>query len=396
MTLEKQIVEWFDTRRLVMVELLRDLVNTDSHTYDKEGVDAVIRRLQEFLDSAGVKTHVVEQETAGNFLHADIRAAGSNIAPILLMGHCDTVFPKGEAAKRPFHISDERAYGPGVADMKGGLVVNSFALAALKAHLPEGLPVCALYTSDEEIASPVSRHEIARMARSASVVFNGEPGRPSGNVTVGRKGGIFMRVDVEGRGAHSGSHFSHGISAVEALARKIIELHAVTNQEIGVTVNVGVIGGGLTLNTVAPRAFAEFELRYVDDQHRNEYMARIEKIIAKEHVPGSSARLTITGEFLPLIQAEASKAVYGIYDSAAATLGLHFGEEFSGGCSDAGIPSSLGIPTLCGTGPVGGGSHTIDEYIELDTLVTRAQTLALALLRISEMLERGESLGAVG
>ncbi|MET3662420.1 M20 family metallopeptidase [Aquamicrobium ahrensii] len=384
MTSEKMLAGWFDTRRMAMIELLRDLVNTDSHTHDKQGVDAVTGQIQHFLDSCGMETRLVEQEVAGNFLHADLRPSGSNVAPVLLMGHCDTVFPKGEAARRPFHIADGRAYGPGVADMKGGLVINAFVLAALKAHVPEGLPVCALFTSDEEIASPVSRHEIAKTTRHARVVFNAEPGRPSGNVTVGRKGGIFMRMDVEGRGAHSGSHFTHGISAIEALARKTIELHALTDLETGVTVNVGVVEGGLTLNTVAPSARAEFELRYVDDRHRDDYMARIERIIATEHVPGSSARLTITGEFLPLIQTAASKAIYEVYDAAASTLGVHFGEEFSGGCSDAGIPCSLGVPTICGTGPVGGGAHTVEEYIEIDTLITRAQTLALAVLRIAE------------
>lgn len=381
---EKMLAAWFEARQAAMIDLLRDLVNTDSHTHDKQGVDAVIGQIRSFLDASGVETRLVEQEVMGNLLHADVRPAGCNAAPVLLMGHCDTVFPKGEAAKRPFHIAGARAYGPGVADMKGGLVINAFVLAALKDLVPEGLPLCALFTSDEEIASPVSRPEITRTARTMGVVFNAEPGRPSGNVTVGRKGGVFMRVDVEGRGAHSGSHFTHGISAIEALARKTIELHALTDLETGVTVNVGVVQGGLTLNTVAPSAHAEFELRYIDQRHRDEYMARIEKIVATEHVPGSSARLTITGEFLPLVQTEASKAIYGIYDSAAASLGVHFGEEFSGGCSDAGIPCSLGVPTICGTGPVGGGSHTVEEYIEIDTLLTRAQTLAIAVLRIAE------------
>ena len=111
-------------------------------------------------------------------------------------------------------------------------------------------------------------------------------------------------------------------------------------------------------------------------------MARIQKIIETEHVVGSSARLTVTGEFLPLVQSDASKALYKAYDSAAATVGVHFGEEFSGGCSDAGIPSSLGVPTICGTGPVGGGSHTVEEYIEIETLETRAQSLAIAIVGI--------------
>jgi len=389
MTTEKAVAEWLATRQAAMIDLLRELVDTDSQTHDKEGVDAVVGQLQRFLETSGVSTRLQQQDVVGNLLHADICPVGFNGAPVLLMGHCDTVFPKGEAARRPFSIVGARAYGPGVADMKGGLVINAFVLAALRAHFGAGLPVRALFTSDEEIASPVCRHQIAETAGGASAVFNSEPGRPSGNVTVGRKGGVFMRLDIEGRGAHSGSHFSYGISAIQALACKIIELHKLTDLEKGVTVNVGVVRGGLTLNTVAPDASAEFELRYVDDAHRDEYMPEIQRIVGMEHVAGSTARLTITGEFLPLVQSGASKALYQLYDEAARSVGAHFGEEFSGGCSDAGIPSSLGVATICGTGPVGGGSHTVEEYIEVDTLVTRAQTLAIAVMKAAGAGQQG-------
>lgn len=378
-----RLIAWFYSRRSQMIDLLRDLVNTDSHTHDKPGVDSVIRQIRRMLDAHGVATREVVQQAAGNFLHADLRPQGSNQRPIMLLGHCDTVFPKGEAARRPFTIEGERAYGPGVADMKGGLVINAFVLAAMREFCPDGLPVYALFTSDEEIASPVSRSEIEATTRHAVAVFNGEPGRPSGNVTVGRKGGLFMRLDVVGRGAHSGSHFTHGISAVEALSRKILELHALTDLGRGVTVNVGVIGGGLTLNTVAPDARAEFELRYVEQDDRDIFLEKIQAIVDAPHVAGATARLTVTGEFLPLVQFEAAKALYADYDAAAGRVGSHFGEEYSGGCSDAGVPCSLGVPTLCGTGPVGGGSHTVEEYIELDTLVTRAQTLALTVLQMA-------------
>lgn len=379
--LETRLTDWLAEHENAMIELLRDLVNIDSHTSDKAGVDRVIARIHDFLKDFDISTRVVENESAGNFLHARIGSTAQNTPPVLLLGHCDTVFPAGEVSRRPFHINDGRAYGPGVADMKGGLVINAFVLAALAKTTSSKLPVCALFTSDEEVASPVSRAEIAETTREARAVFNAEPGRPSGNVTVGRKGGLFMRLDMSGRAAHSGSHFSHGISAIEALAQKIIRLHALTDLDIGVTVNVGVISGGLTLNTVADHASAEFELRYIDAVHRDDFLARVEDIIDAEDVPGCRASLIITGEFLPLVQTGAAKALYRDYDAAAATIGVHFGEEFSGGCSDAGIPCSQGVPTICGTGPVGGGSHTIEEYIELNTLLTRAQTLALTVLR---------------
>jgi len=366
------------------IDLLRDIVNTDSNTRDKEGVNAVVSRIQEFLNTSQVATHIAKNRQAGDHLHAGLCAEDVPIRPVLLLGHCDTVFPKGEAAMRPFRIEGGRAYGPGVADMKGGLVINAFVLAALRAHFPSGLPVQALFTSDEEIGSPVSAAAIERASRKAAVVFNAEPGRPSGAVTVARKGGVFMHLDVKGRAAHSGSHFTEGISAVRVLVIKIMELCALTDLDLGVTINVGIIRGGLTLNTVAPSAVAEFELRYVDRIHRDRSMRHIQEIVSKEHVAGSTADLTIIGEFLPLIQTDMAKAVYAAYDSSAAALGVHFGQEFSGGCSDAGIPSKFGVPTLCGVGPVGGGAHTTDEYIELDTLISRAQTLAVTILRLTE------------
>ncbi|PXW63253.1 M20 family metallopeptidase [Chelatococcus asaccharovorans] len=379
---EAALSQWFAARREAMVGLLADLVNTDSNTGDKTGVDAVGARITAFLRDAGVSCEVIPHDALGDIIRATVPCGSAGFAPVMLLGHRDTVFPTGEASRRPFTIAGDRAYGPGVADMKGGLVINAFVLAAMAALGAASRPVVGLFTGDEEIASPWSRDVIAREVQGMRAVFNGEPGRPSGNVTVGRKGGLFMRIEVRGRAAHSGSHFTHGISAIEALARKTLRLHALTDLEAGITVNVGVVGGGMTLNTVAPDAFAELDLRYVDPADRDRMLAAVEAIVAAEDVAGSSATLTITGEFLPLVQSEPERALYATYDAAAASLGLHFGEEFSGGCSDAGIPCSQGIPTLCGVGPVGGGSHTPDEYIELDTLLTRAQTLALAIARL--------------
>ncbi|CAH1654181.1 MULTISPECIES: M20 family metallopeptidase [unclassified Chelatococcus] len=380
--LEKALAAWFAERQDAMVVLLADLVNIDSNTLDKKGVDAVGARIIHFLDAAGVQSDIIPHETFGDIIRATVPSGDRNNAPVMLLGHRDTVFPSGEVSRRPFTILGDRAYGPGVADMKGGLVINAFVLAAMAALGIARRPVVGLFTGDEEIASPWSRDVIAREVAGMRAVFNGEPGRPSGNVTVGRKGGLFMRIDVRGRAAHSGSHFSHGISAIEALARKTIRLHALTDLEAGTTVNVGVVGGGLTLNTVAPDAFAELDLRYIEPSERDRMLAAVQAIVDEEDVAGSSAELTITGEFLPLVQSEAERALYAIYDTAAVSLGCHFGEEFSGGCSDAGIPCAQGIATLCGVGPVGGGSHTEEEYIELDTLLTRAQTLALTVARL--------------
>src|SRR5262249_20616406 len=162
------------------------------------------------------------------------QAAGN----MVLLGHRDTVFPDGEVARRPFSVRDGIAYGPGVADMKAGLVMNCFVLAAFAKFGGAPAPLVCLFTGDEEIGSPEGRAVIETEARRARVVFNSEPGRVSGNVVTGRKGGVFMSFRITGKAAHSGANFSDGISAIEELARKIQAIHALTDLERGITLNV--------------------------------------------------------------------------------------------------------------------------------------------------------------
>lgn len=305
-----------------------------------------------------------------------------NERPVLLLGHRDTVFPKGEVARRPFRIEAGRAYGPGVADMKAGLVLNAFVLAAFKRFGGAPAPVIGLITGDEEIATPASRPIIERVARGARCVFNSEPGRPSGNVVTGRKGGVFMRVEVHGKAAHAGGNFETGVSAIGELAHKIVAMHRLTDPARGVTVNVGIVKGGQSVNTVAPYAEGEIDLRYVDPADRAAAMAALEAIVARATVPGTAARLTVRGEFAPLVPTPASEALFAAYRAAAAAAGLDVRGEFSGGCADSGFTAGVGCPTLCATGPVGGNAHTAEEYLEIGSLIPRAQALALAILRL--------------
>src|SRR5437016_3121109 len=230
----KTILDWLASQRPVMLALLEELVNTDSGSYDKAGVDAVGERIRGFLDSQGITHDSIADVRFGDVVRATV--GQSSNSSILLMGHRDTVFPKGEAARRRFRIENGRAYGPGVADMKAGLVMNAFVLAAFQKFGGAPAPLVGLFTSDEEIASPSSRAVIEAEARRARAVFNAEPGRPSGAVGTSRKGGVFMRVEVTGKAAHSGGSFAQGISAIGELAHKIIALHALTDLAKGVTV----------------------------------------------------------------------------------------------------------------------------------------------------------------
>ncbi|MDB5403644.1 MAG: glutamate carboxypeptidase [Acetobacteraceae bacterium] len=397
---ESEVTGWLATQQDAMVALLREMVDTDSGSYDKPGIDAVGSIVRRFLEGHGLIVEAVPQSRHGDCLRATIPGQAPAASPqpgtaphrnppsgnqgrnIVLMGHRDTVFPDGEATRRPFTIRDGVAYGPGVADMKAGLTMNCFILAAFARFGGAPAPLVGLFTGDEEIGSPEGRPVIEAEARQARVVFNSEPGRVSGNVVTGRKGGVFMGFRITGKAAHSGGNFSAGISAIEELARKVQAIHALTDLDRGITLNVGLISGGQSVNTVAPWAEGQIDLRYVEPNDKGEVMARISGIIERSFIPGTRAELTIRGEFLPLTQSASAKRLFELYVDAAAACGFHTDGEFTGGCADSGFTAAAGAPTICAVGPVGGNAHTPEEFLRIDSLVPRAQACARAILRL--------------
>jgi len=387
MTTEAQITAWLATQQDAMLAELKEMVNTDGGSYDKAGVDRTGQQVKRFLEGHGIAVEVVPREKHGDCLRGIVPgaheiASGNQQKNIVLMGHRDTVFPKGEPERRPFTIQGNIAYGPGVADMKAGIVMNMFVLAAFHKFGGAPGPLVGLFTGDEEIGSPEGRPVIENEARSARVVFNSEPGRPSGNVVTGRKGGVFSVVDIEGKAAHSGGNFEAGISAIGEAAQKIVAIHALTDLKRGITLNVGLIQGGQSVNTTAPNCQFQIDLRYVEPDQRDEIMGKIHDIVARAYVPGTKARLAVKGEFLPLNPTPASERVFSVYQAAAAESGLKVDAEFTGGCADSGFTAALGAPTLCGVGPVGGKAHSPEEYLEVDSFVPRAQAMARAILRL--------------
>jgi glutamate carboxypeptidase len=392
-----ELLAWLARQEAAMLELLRALVDIDSGSYDKEGVDRALLPISRFLEAQGIAPTVQPVERHGDILRAELAGPGGGNGHVLLLGHRDTVFPKGEAAARPFTIGERRAYGPGVADMKAGLVIEAFVAAAFAANGGLKAPLMMLTTSDEEIASPSSRPIIEAAARESRCVFNAEPSRlPAGteferdrkqSITSGRKGGVFMRAELLGKAAHSGANYEKGVSAIVDLGHKIPRLQGLTDLEAGITVNVGLIGGGQTVNTVAPSAWCEIDLRYKTPAQREELVTAIREIVETPVVAGTSAKLIVKGEFHPLEQTPDSLLLYDTYREAAAGFGIAVTAEYTGGCADSGFTAAQGCPTLCSVGPVGGMAHTPDEFLEVESIVPAAQTLALAVMRTAARME---------
>jgi glutamate carboxypeptidase len=386
MTQDAEITAWLAGQQGAMLGLLERLVNIDSGSFHKPGIDAVGAVLQGFLEAEGIAVARLPQSRHGDCLRAVVgdagAAEGNATQNIMLLGHRDTVFPLGETTRRPFTIKDGRAYGPGVLDMKAGLVMNAFLLVAFHRFGGAPAPLVALFTGDEEIASPEGRAVIEAEARRARAVFNSEGGPPSGNVVTGRKGGVFMVFRVEGRAAHSGANFADGISAIEELARKIQAIHALTDLDRGITLNVGLVQGGQSVNTTAPWAEGRIDLRYITPDDRDDILARIGAVLERADLPGTHTEWQITGEFLPLVQSPAARRLFDLYAQAASDTGFTVAGDFEGGCADSGFCAGVGAPTICSVGPLGAKPHSPEEYLEIGSLVPRAQACARAILRL--------------
>lgn len=376
-------LDWLAAQRGPMQAALATLVDIDSSSHDKPGTDRVAQAMRGWLQADGIEVEHRAAVEEGDVLIARLPGARPGAAPVVLMGHRDTVFPTGTVAERPWRVEGERGYGPGVSDMKAGLVLQCFVLMALRRLPALPFPVLGLFTADEEIGSQHGRIAIEAHARGARAAFNAEPGRVSGNVVTERKGGANFTLQATGKAAHAGMNHADGASAIETLARKIQALHALTDYEAGITTNVGLVTGGLSANTVAPQAQARLDVRFCTLHQREQLFSRILDVVRAPGVPGTELHCEQTSEFLPL-EPRWSEALLARYQASAARIGFDVAGEFTGGCSDAGFTASLGIPTLCGVGPVGAKAHTEAEYCCLDTLVPRAQALAATVAGLAD------------
>jgi glutamate carboxypeptidase len=347
--------------RMGMVELLRELVEIESPTGD---TGAIRERLARELEALGL---AVERD--GEHLRAERPGAG---APLLLLCHVDTVWPRGALAVMPWRVENRRAYGPGAYDMKAGIVVMLEALRRTESERALRVVV----TADEEIGSPDGRRVLAAAAQGAAAALVLEPPDGDGNLKTARKGIGRFRYRIAGRPAHSSTP-EKGASAIEELARLVLRLHALSDPGSGVTLNVGVVGGGTRENVVAAEAFADVDVRVPTVADRDRLDATLRGLTAE--TPGTTLAFEGSWTRPPLEPSPGSARLFAAAREHGRALGLDLKESSSAGGSDGNLVGALGVPVLDGLGAPGGGAHAVDEHVQLDSLEPRAELLARLL-----------------
>ena len=375
----KQLLSYLQQELPGGLQLLEQMVNMESPSTDKVLVDRFVRFVGSQFEAIGGAVEYVPAERFGD--HLLVKFPGKTSNQILLLGHTDTVFPAGEVAKRPFRNMNGKATGPGVFDMKAGILIMWSAIRALlKTGNPLENDVTVLLTSDEEVGSSTSRALLESEAISASAVFVLEPSLPGGVLKTARKGVGRFTIKAIGRAAHSGVDPAKGINAIEEIARQVLLLQAMNNAELGTSVTVGVIQGGTRSNVVPAEAAIEVDVRVATIEEASRMTTAVHAL--QPQLTG--ARLEVRGLINrpPMVRTSDSVRLFELARSVGKELGIDIDEGSTGGASDGNFTSALGIPTLDGLGAVGDGAHAIDEYVEIASLPHRAALIAGMLQRI--------------
>lgn len=366
-----------------LLEEIRAWVEIESPTDDPTAVNRMVDKVEADATAAGARTRrIAGRDGFGDHLMVSSPWGAEDELGILVLSHLDTVHPIGTlASELPFWVEGDAAYGPGIYDMKGGALI---ALAALRERIRSGrpgLPVRHLFVSDEEVGSHTSREIIEAEARKAHAVLVTEPAREGGRIVTARKGTARFDLKITGQPAHSGSRHEDGRSALKELARQILDLEAMTDYSTGVTVNVGLAGGGTRANVVAGQAFAEIDMRVPNPQVGDPAVARV--LAIKAHDP--DCRLTITGGMnRPGYEKDARiAALFEHAKGLAVEIGFDLKDLKTGGGSDGNFTAAI-APTLDGLGVDGKGGHTLHEQLYVSSLVPRA----MLMLRLMETLGR--------
>lgn len=382
--MKEDVFAYIDDHKAQMMDLWQDLVNQDSPASYREGVDLVAKRVFKELEEAGASTRWDEE---GKALIAEI--PGDSRAPVLLLGHMDTVFPVGEAARRPFTVEGSRVTGPGALDMKGGVAVMLSALKALHSAGFSGRPLKVILVSDEEIAHNGSKATVMlqREARGCAACFNCETGYEDNSLVIGRKGGVVFKAAVHGIAAHAGNNPRQGRSAIWEMAKKIDDIQNMTDWDKGITFNVGTIKGGTVSNAIPDYCEVEGDIRFQDPDISPLVKEELLKVLNHTYIEGTKTELLLYHEgMLPMKMTEENRKLFEFVKKTGEENGIPVSEgKLVGGGSDSGYVVYAGVPTVCAMGVKGRFNHTRDEYTLKDSLFERAKLLGAVILKMNEV-----------
>lgn len=383
----KEINEFIDSRREEIIDLWREIVNLESYTGDKQSVNVVANRLKLELEKDGFDAELVDVgKNNGDTLVATLGNDRGN-EPVIFSGHMDTVFENGTFGENPFRIEDGKAYGPGVLDMKGGIVIAIYAIKALNHIGYKERPLKVIISGDEEQIHEGSTgaEVLSDAAKGGFCAFNMETGLVDNCLCIGRKGRIGCEVTVEGVETHAGNDFAGGRNAIEEMAHKILELQKLTNLDEGRTVSVSVIKGGRIPNAIPKDCKIEIDIRFGKVGDMESIKQKINDICAKTYVEGTKTKVNYIAEMMAF---ETNENVLKFYDFVSQVCDENgFGEYGSrplGGSSDASYLTISKVPTLCSFGVRGEWNHTEREYAIVESVFERAKVLSTIVLNLDK------------
>lgn len=354
---------------------LKNYVEMESPSSNKDAVDKLGSYIQQQFLKLGCRLTRIKQEEFGDQLRLEY---GEGEEQILILGHFDTVKDIGTLEQEPWRVEEGRVYGPGIYDMKSGIVFAYFALEAIREHkLPLNKRLVFLWNTDEEMGSPSSRKYIQEEASKSSSVLVLEPSYGSGSLKTSRKGGGEFKVMVHGRAAHAGNDHAKGVNAIAELAHHILEIQSWTNYEEGTTLSVGMINGGSASNVVPEFAEAIVDVRVA----KKSAMSIVQRRTVALTPAHPEAKVSVQWEFVtpPMERTEQTEQLYLLAYKQAAEEGFELTEMNAGGTSDGNFAAAAGVPVLDGLGPVGDGAHAPHEHIMLKDIPERIALLVRML-----------------
>ncbi len=389
MPIHNRITSFLKAHYRDMLALLEKMVRIQSGTFNKQGVDQMGRLITSTFQSNAVSCQVMEQDTFGNHIVVTSLCKKRFDKQILLSGHMDTVFPK-DTQFNWYKEDNTHCFGPGVIDMKGGLVAGIFALKALdNEKLLKKIPVKFFFNSDEEIGSPSSKNYIQKEARNSAFAFVLETGGRNGEIVTGRKGNLSLELKIKGIAGHAAFAGKDKASAIAELAHKIIAFESLNNLDRGISVNVGKVKGGIGPNTVPEHAMARIDFRFTGIADRADLEKRISEITNKKDISKTSSHFAILSSRPPMPASEQNKELFQAVQETGASVGLSVSEEFRAGVSDANLIAGEQTPVIDGLGPIGAMDHSEEEYLIKESLLQRSALLACALIDCWEKYKKG-------